>query len=129
MTDCLFCHPNDPTANEIIAASGLCYVRRDNYPARPGHIEVVPRRHVQSFFDLTADEAADAWTLLRVARHLINSEHQPDGYTIGINDGPAAGQTVGHCHIHLIPRHHGDTPHPEGGIRRAVSSERPGWLT
>lgn len=85
----------------------------------------MPKRHVESFFDLTPTEAADAHALLHAARRTIDAEHRPDGYTIGINDGRAAGRTVDHVHIHLIPRRYGDVDDPRGGIRRGLPNDDP----
>jgi diadenosine tetraphosphate (Ap4A) HIT family hydrolase len=88
---------------------------RDGYPVSPGHSLVIPHRHVSSFFDLTEDERQALLVLLDQARAAAQAEMAPDGYNIGINDGPAAGQTVPHLHIHLIPRFAGDLPDPRGG--------------
>lgn len=128
--DCLFCHPDDPTRNTVIARNATCYARLDNFPAAPGHIEVIPLRHALSLFDLTDGEAADAWRLLAAAREWVEREHgRPDGWTVGVNDGPAAGQTIGHLHIHAVPRWWGDVPDPRGGIRRALPNGDPAaWL-
>jgi diadenosine tetraphosphate (Ap4A) HIT family hydrolase len=96
------------------------FVRYDNYPANPGHVEIVPKRHVESFFDLSPDEVTQAYALILLAKERIGRQHQPDGYTIGINEGRAAGRSVDHLHIHLIPRHHGDVEDPRGGVRQVV---------
>jgi diadenosine tetraphosphate (Ap4A) HIT family hydrolase len=94
-------------------------VRRDNFPATDGHVEIVPKRHVVSFFDLTRRELDDAFALLKKARHEIaQMASDPDGYTIGVNEGEAAGRTVDHLHIHVIPRRKGDVDDPRGDIRR-----------
>lgn len=122
---CLFCAVDDPAANRIMLANVTCFVRYDNHPATPGHVEIAPKRHVESFFDLTPAEAADAHALLLAARQTLDAQYRPDGYTIGINDGRAAGRTVDHVHIHLIPRHHGDVPDPRGGIRRGLPNGDP----
>lgn len=123
--DCLFCRRGDPE-NRILCESDRFYARYDNYPSTPGHIEVVPKKHIVSFFGLSAGEIKEAYALLRRARELIAAEHgEPDGWTIGINDGRAAGRSIDHLHIHLIPRHHGDVPDPRGGIRRALPNGDP----
>ncbi|MEV6547957.1 HIT domain-containing protein [Streptomyces sp. NPDC051597] len=122
---CLFCRRDDPDANWIIAENGTCFARWDNYPATPGHAEIVPKRHVESFFDLTPYEITDAHRLLSTVRKMIDTQHRPDGYTIGINEGQAAGRTIHHLHIHLIPRRHGDVPDPRGGIRRVIPGDDP----
>ncbi|MGA6165492.1 HIT family protein [Amycolatopsis magusensis] len=117
---CLFCEVGDPLVNSVVIARELFYVRWDNYPAAKGHVEIVPWRHVASYFDLSGEEAAAAHAILKEARELLDKEYQPDGYTIGVNEGRAAGRTVDHLHIHLIPRHDGDVPDPRGGVRHVL---------
>ena len=90
---------------------------RDLFPVTAGHTLVVPRRHVASLFDLSPEEQRQLWELTRRTRELLQTELQPDGYTIGLNEGMAAGQSVPHAHIHVIPRRHGDVSDPTGGIR------------
>lgn len=125
---CLFC---DPTQSRILCESANWYVRYDNHPATEGHVEVVPRRHVTSWFDLRAAERHEAMALLDSAAAKISFPGQlPDGWNIGINDGPAAGQTIPHLHIHLIPRYAGDQDDPRGGIRRGLPNGDPdAWAT
>lgn len=101
----------------IVASNELAVVIRDGFPVSRGHSLVIPRRHVASWFDVTAEERDALLGLLADARRRVDSELGPDGYNIGINDGPAAGQTVRHLHIHLIPRYAGDTDDPRGGVR------------
>ncbi|MFH9227292.1 HIT family protein [Streptomyces lydicus] len=117
---CIFCQVHRPEVNQVMEENKTCYVRYDNFPAAAGHVEVVPKRHVESFFELTPRELKDAYALILTAQERLTEKHGPDGYTIGINEGRAAGRTVDHLHIHLIPRHFGDVPDPRGGIRRAV---------
>ena len=92
-------------------------VIRDGYPVSPGHSLIIPKRHVASFFDLSDDERTSLFRLLTEAKAGLDVEFKPDGYNIGINDGVAAGQTVFHLHVHLIPRYQGDLPDPRGGVR------------
>ena len=123
---CLFCRPGTPGLNQVLAENDTCYARWDNYPASPGHVEVVTRRHVGSVFDLTDEEAADVWRLLRHARKVVEFAHgTPDGWTIVVNDGPAAGQTIPHLHLHLIPRRFGDVPDLRGGVRQCAPNNDP----
>jgi diadenosine tetraphosphate (Ap4A) HIT family hydrolase len=100
---------------------------RDAYPVTEGHTLVIPLRHVASFFDATAQERDAMLALLDQARLQLQSEFGPAGYNIGINDGPAAGQTVGHLHIHLIPRYEGDRPDPRGGVRWVMPERADYW--
>ncbi|MFI0410445.1 HIT family protein [Actinomadura sp. 3N508] len=122
---CIFCQPNDRSLNRILCENELFYARFDNFPANPGHVEIVPRRHVVSFFELDGHEVLSAYTLMREARDLIDEKYFPEAYTIGINDGKAAGRSIDHLHIHLIPRHHGDVDDPRGGIRKAAPNSDP----
>jgi diadenosine tetraphosphate (Ap4A) HIT family hydrolase len=125
VTDCLFCQADDPSLNTVLCENQLFYARFDNFPANPGHVEIVPRRHVVSFFDLDDHEVLSAYSLMRTARRLIEQKYFPEAYTIGINDGKAAGRSIDHLHIHLIPRHHGDVDDPRGGIRRGAPNSDP----
>ena len=97
------------------------------YPVSPGHSLVIPKRHVGSFFEVTQFERAALFALLDRAKELVAHQHQPDGYNIGINDGAAAGQTVPHLHIHLIPRYDGDQPDPRGGVRWVIPQKADYW--
>lgn len=100
---------------------------RDRYPVSPGHTLVVPRTHVASVYDLTPAAQADLWDLVAAVRAELSRTHEPDGFNIGINDGPSAGQTVGHAHIHVIPRYEGDVRDPRGGIRWVIPERAPYW--
>lgn len=125
-TDCPFCGLD----GYVVGANATCYARLDKDPVAPGHTLIVPKRHVESYFDLTPDEASAAHQMLWEVRRRINQAWQPDGYTIAVDDGRAAGRTVDHLHIHLIPRHFGDVPDPRGGIRCALPNGDPeAWLS
>jgi diadenosine tetraphosphate (Ap4A) HIT family hydrolase len=89
----------------------------DDFPVTPGHSLIVPSRHITSFFEATREEQAALFDLVAEMRQRLMTERNPDGFNIGINDGAAAGQTVMHLHIHLIPRYAGDTEDPRGGVR------------
>ena len=106
---CIFCSLPD---YRIIDASSFGVVIRDGFPISPGHTLVISKRHVASFFHLTADEREDLLMLADRAKAGLDAEFKPDGYNIGINDGAAAGQTVMHLHIHMIPRFIDDRPNP-----------------
>src|SRR5262245_30478054 len=81
-----------------------------------GYTLVVPKRHVVSVFDLPEEEQVAVWSLVAQVRAMLVAERQPDGFTVGLNDGPAAGQTVMHANVHAIPRRHGDVADPRGGV-------------
>lgn len=89
----------------------------DGFPLSPGHMLIIPKRHIASLFEARNEERAALFDLLAEARGLLLEEYDPDGFNIGINDGDAAGQTVMHLHIHLIPRYKGDKADPRGGVR------------
>jgi diadenosine tetraphosphate (Ap4A) HIT family hydrolase len=111
----------------VLIANDLGIVFRDAFPVSPGHILVIPRRHVGSFFELTLEERDAILVLLEQAKEGVDAEFHPDAYNIGINDGTAAGQTVPHLHIHLIPRYKGDQPDPRGGVRWIFPDKADYW--
>lgn len=102
-------------------------VIRDGFPVSAGHTLIIPHRHIGSFFDLTTLERDDLLALLDWAKQQLSEQLAPDGWNIGINDGAAAGQTVPHLHIHLIPRFHGDMPDPRGGVRWVIADKADYW--
>lgn len=111
----------------IAGGNALGLVVRDAYPVSPGHTLIIPKRHIGSFFELTSDERSALLVLLDQAQAELQRSHQPQGYNIGINDGPAAGQTVPHLHIHLIPRYSGDLADPRGGVRWVIPEKARYW--
>jgi diadenosine tetraphosphate (Ap4A) HIT family hydrolase len=102
---------------KIIAQNAHTFTVRDTLPVSPGHTLIVPKRHIAGIFDAEPDEVAALWEAVQQARVQLLKEFSPDGFNIGINDGLAAGQTILHLHIHIIPRYKGDMPDPRGGIR------------
>ena len=112
--NCPFC---TIARDQIILERPLALVKRDGYPLTKGHSLIIPRRHVASFFDCTAEERQAMLELLNEAKAVLDKAHAPDGYNIGLNNGAAAGQTVMHVHMHLIPRYQNDTTDPRGGVR------------
>jgi len=99
----------------------------DGYPVAQGHTLVIPRRHVASIFDLVAVDQAAVWDLVARVRVQLASASHPDAFTVGVNDGVAAGQTVTHAHIHIIPRWNGDVPDPRGGVRWMIPAKAAYW--
>lgn len=114
-------------AERVLHADANSVVIRDGFPVSRGHSLVIPRRHVGSFFDLSAPERDSVMALLGWVKAEVEREHRPDGFNIGINDGVAAGQTVGHLHVHLIPRYLGDTADPRGGVRWVIPACAKYW--
>lgn len=88
---------------------------------------MVPRKHVSTVYELTVAEQGQVWNLVAEVREQLLVKYAPDGFNIGVNDGVAAGQTVAHAHVHIIPRHHGDVPDPRGGIRWIIAENAPYW--
>lgn len=121
---CLFCTLG---AGRIVLANELAVVIRDNFPVSPGHTLIIPKRHVVSFFDITGDEREAMLALLDSAKLGLDAAFHPDGYNVGINDGEAAGQTVPHLHLHLIPRYAGDREDPRGGVRWILPQKAKYW--
>ena len=122
--ECIFCTiPED----RIVLSSSLACVIEDGFPISPGHSLVIPRRHVRSLFELDEEERAALLMLLEQAKERVAASLRPDGYNIGINDGAAAGQTVMHLHVHLIPRYQGDVPDPRGGVRWIFPDKAAYW--
>jgi len=119
--NCELCAPSD-----VLVENSLAYVRYDNNSLSRGHVLVIPRRHVASFFDMTKNEQDAILSLLTQARRVIQKEHAPDGYNIGVNIGKAGGQSRMHVHVHLIPRYEGDVPNPQGGIRCVLAGKAHG---
>ena len=114
---CLFCNQSDL---KIIYQNVFVYAIYDGFPVNPGHTLIITKRHVSNYFDLTIEEKQSIDRALMVMKSKLDKDFQPDGYNIGINNGEAAGQTIMHLHVHLIPRYHGDTPHPRGGVRGVI---------
>lgn len=124
---CPFC---DRVESGVVFASGEHAVAfTDAFPLNPGHTLVVPRSHVDGLFSLPAPEVEGVWRLVAEVRGSLAREHRPDGFTIGVNDGIAAGQTVAHAHVHVIPRSAGDVDDPRGGIRWVVPARARYWST
>lgn len=121
---CPFCNPD---RSSVIIANDHALSFYDGYPVTVGHTLVVPKRHIASFFDATREEQAALFDLLTEMRQLLLEERSPDGFNVGINDGAAAGQTLKHLHIHLIPRYAGDTDDPRGGVRWIMPEKAPYW--
>jgi|SRR6056297_320424 len=124
--DCPFCIP-DPKL--LFHESELVVGLWDRYPVSPGHALLVPRRHVAGWFDASQEEQQALVAALEAAKRKIEKEHRPDGYNIGVNIGEAAGQTVDHLHVHLIPRYQGDIADPRGGVRHVIPAKAGYWQT
>ena len=114
LTPCTYC---SLAQARIVEESALSIAFKDAFPVSPGHTLIVPRRHTASFFDLTLQEREDMLSLIARIKHKLQDEFNPQGFNVGVNEGFAAGQTVTHTSMHLIPRFKGDVPDPRGGVR------------
>jgi diadenosine tetraphosphate (Ap4A) HIT family hydrolase len=117
--ECPFCG-----ASGAVLQNGLAFALLDRSPVTPGHILLIPRRHVPDSFETTPEERRDLWALADEARAWLLKEHAPDGFNLGINVGEAAGQTIFHVHLHLIPRYNGDVTNPRGGVRGVIPARQ-----
>ena len=118
MNECIFCLEQDLP---IVEENELALAFRDRFPVTEGHTLIIPKRHAVTYFELTEAEVLAVNTLLHSQKSQIQAEDSSVvAFNIGINAGEAAGQTVFHCHIHLIPRRDGDVENPRGGIRHTI---------
>lgn len=120
-TNCIFCNAS---RESIIAENDLCFAIYDGFPVSKGHVLIIPKRHVADYFSLTEDEVTAMQTMMRVIKVKLDAELSPDGYNVGINVNEAAGQTVFHVHMHLIPRYKGDVENPKGGVRGVIPNKQ-----
>lgn len=123
--DCIFCAPRPES--ELLAANNLAIAFPAGFPVSPGHALVVPRRHEADFFSLSHDEQAALLVLVNPLRDLISERYAPDAYNLGVNAGRAAGQTILHAHLHVIPRYAGDVAEPRGGVRWVLPETARYW--
>ncbi len=120
--DCTFC--NYMRSGEKIIENQYAFAKLDKYPVTSGHTLIIPKRHFSEYFDITQGEQNGIYDLIRIRRkQLIEEDSSIEGFNVGVNSGRVAGQTVFHCHIHLIPRRKGDVEDPRGGIRGAIPSK------
>ncbi|NJE77135.1 HIT family protein [Thermococcus sp. ES12] len=115
--ECPFCRPK---IDVLLYEDKLIRILIDSYPANRGHLLVVPRRHVESWWELSGEEKEALLRGMELAMEKLTQVLKPDGFNVGINLGRAAGQTVPHLHVHVIPRWEGDSRNPRGGVRKAV---------
>ena len=120
---CLFCELLNEK-DKIIYQNESFYAIYDNFPVNNGHCLLISKRHVESYFSLTEEEVKDLNKALISMKNLLDKLYNPDGYNIGINDKLAAGQTIMHLHVHLIPRYIGDVVDPAGGVRGVIPSKQ-----
>ena len=120
--ECPFCQKFDES--RIIYQDSSWVAIYDNYPVSEGHVLLIPKRHVRTYFELNYVELASVGINVGIVKRILDKKFKPDGYNIGINCGEAAGQTVPHCHIHIIPRYNGDVKDPRGGVRGVIPEKQ-----
>lgn len=118
---CSFCAP-EPT-RELLTESATCYTLFDKYPVSPGHALVIPKKHIPNYFDLSLHTKTALWLMADRVKELLTERFHPDGFNLGMNVGAAAGQTVPHVHLHIIPRYQGDVENPKGGVRSIIPNK------
>lgn len=121
-SNCPFCNPE--AERELLAESAMAFAILDKFPVSDGHSLIIPKRHVENYFDLTFKEQSACWFMLDFVKPILEKRFSPNGFNIGVNAGAAAGQTIPHVHIHLIPRYDGDVAEPRGGVRGVIPNKR-----
>jgi diadenosine tetraphosphate (Ap4A) HIT family hydrolase len=117
---CPFCN----LEREKILESELSFAIYDGFPVNEGHLLIIPKRHTANYFDLSLEEQKDCIELLNRVKLIVQAKYNPAGFNVGININEAAGQTVSHVHIHLIPRYEGDVEETRGGVRGVIPERR-----
>lgn len=121
---CLFCEIQANNRKRIITENNLVYAIQDGFPVTEGHTLLIPKRHTLDYFGLTQEEVLAINQLMDSHRQLLQKEDPTiDGFNIGMNCGETAGQTIFHCHVHLIPRRKGDVENPRGGVRHIIAGK------
>ena len=119
---CLFCESKE---SGIVIENHLAYVSYDTYPVSKYHCLIIPKRHMKNFFDLTNDELVACNDLIKIIKKdIINKDPRVEGFNLGTNIGRVSGQSILHCHFHLIPRRSGDVENPQGGVRSVIPSKQ-----
>jgi len=117
---CFFCDVQTQPDGNRIAENQYFFARYDDAPVTDGHCEIISKRHLESFFELATEQVQSLYDLVINVKEIVDQKFKPDGYNIGINEGAAAGRTLPHLHVHLIPRYNSDVDNPRGGIRNVI---------
>ena len=119
---CLFCNINE---SEVAHENDLAYASYDSYPVSKDHCLIIPKRHIKDYFEMTKDELIACNDLIQLVKNeIISKDFNVKGFNIGTNAGKIAGQSIMHCHIHLIPRREGDVANPQGGVRSVIPEKQ-----
>ena len=119
--NCIFCNIEK---ERIITENELAFAIYDSFPVSRGHMLIIPKKHIRNYFETDEHTKLQLWKLVDECKEMADKKFAPQGYNIGINCGEAAGQTVMHLHIHLIPRYTGDIENPRGGVRGVIPDKR-----
>ena len=119
--DCIFCNLEE---SKIVLENEGARAIFDIFPVNEGHMLIVPKNHIVTYFDAGEEDKKYLWALVEECKRYLDEKYNSDGYNVGINCGEAAGQTVMHLHIHLIPRYVGDIENPRGGVRGVIPEKR-----
>ena len=119
---CRFCKPS--SGRFLIIEGETGFSAYDRHPASDGHFLVIPYRHFASYFDINDVERDELWKIVAETKEIVDQRFKPDGYNVGINVGKAAGQSIHHLHIHVIPRYFGDVENPKGGVRGVIPAKK-----
>lgn len=120
---CIFCELNK-TKSRIILENTYAFAISDQYPVSQGHTLITLKRHIASLFEASSEEITAIFELAKQVQELLSKQYKPDGYNVGFNDLEAAGQSIPHCHLHIIPRYQGDVKNPRGGIRGVIPEKQ-----
>jgi ATP adenylyltransferase len=120
---CIFCD-RLKSQKEFLLENQWCFAITDAYPVSHAHALIIPKRHVKSVFQLKPDELTGMFSLTKELKSMLDALYKPKGYNIGFNLGKTAGQSIMHCHMHLIPRYQGDVKNPRGGIRGVIPGKQ-----
>lgn len=122
MKNCFFC--TSINNKDYTLENDLAIARFDDFPVNPGHLEIIPKRHIKDWWETTQEEKLAIFELLEDAKKLIDEKYHPDAYNIGMNLGEDAGQSIMHLHVHLIPRYKNDVENPRGGVRGIITNKQ-----
>ena len=119
---CLFCNVSEKDYNHV---NDLSYASYDTYPVSKHHCLIIPKRHIKDFFDLTKDELIACHKLIKIIKEeILSKDKSVKGFNLGTNIGKVSGQSIMHCHFHLIPRREGDVENPQGGVRSVIPNKQ-----
>ena len=119
---CLFCNTKE---SGIVYENDLAYASYDTYPVSEHHCLIIPKRHIKDYFDLTNEELVACNNIIKIVKtEIVNKDKKVKGFNLGTNIGKVSGQSILHCHFHLIPRREGDVENPQGGVRSVLPEKQ-----